>query len=513
MRRNNRFIGTATITAALVALTAAVCTHAQPFKAVRQLTSNNIVALAGSGDTLWMATERGFNYRTSTNVEGGWLGFEVNDLAYRFWGLGFGGGVAAALINKDNQSDSIGFWRFKYGDNSQRQKFFKFKSDISGDSAKPVGGIVYSNGNFWAPFNHGGLVRYDPADNSVYAVRPEGVESLPQSLGELTSDDIGAKAVLSLDVNPIDGSIIVTTPKTLWRYHPRDKRWESINTNPTLVDTTDYPVSFDAAFIIPKKTDANANVNTGEVPTLYSFITIRRNGENDTTRLYAFDTLLARWRIAVNKIGRYSIFPAVNGCMYTLFENRVSVYVDTASVWQGGALSELMNPDTFLAKLRNPNPTFNDILFLPKTASTGTLAVATETGLYICDSVAPLSNKYAAFTLHRYVRSVSPGEVYALPGIIRGGMDGRYEKCVFVYKLSKDGDVTIRVYDYNMSLVKTVVKGERRTAADRSRSTEPNRDFWDGTNEKGKRVWPGVYYFKITTNAGERLFGKVILAK
>jgi hypothetical protein len=107
---------------------------------------------------------------------------------------------------------------------------------------------------------------------------------------------------------------------------------------------------------------------------------------------------------------------------------------------------------------------------------------------------------------------VGPGTAFALPGIIRGGEDGTYGKCVFVYKLKKTGDVTIRVYDYNMSLVKTVVKGERRSAAS-SRSTLPERDFWDGTNNGGKRAWPGVYYFKITGNAGERLFGKVILAR
>jgi hypothetical protein len=175
-----------------------------------------------------------------------------------------------------------------------------------------------------------------------------------------------------------------------------------------------------------------------------------------------------------------------------------------------------MQPNFFRDMLRkagdDPNPTINDILFLPKTDSTGTLAVATETGLYINESVEPLSNKYGDFTLYRYVRNFNPGEVYALPGIIRGGGDGRYEKCVFVYKLKKDGDVTIRVYDYNMSLVKTVVQGERRRA-DKSRSTDPRRDVWDGENGRGKQVWPGVYYFKITSNTGERLFGKVILAK
>ncbi len=507
MGRNNRAISKLTVTA-LVVLTAAVLASAQPFKAAEHLTSNNIVALAGGGDTLWAATERGFNYRTSINADGGWFGFEVNDLARRFLGLGFGGGKAVALIANDGTGDPIGFWQFNHNNGSQQHKFFKFNSAVNSDSAEIAGGIVYSNGSFWAPFNHGGLVRYDPTDNSVHAIRPNDAdESQPQNLGELPGGDIGAKAVLALDVNQLDGSIIVTTPKTLWRYHPVDKRWESRNTNPIIIDTDGEFVSFDAAFTV-RKTDA--------VSTLYSFITIRGDG-NDTTRLYVFDSLSTQWRVAINKIGRYSIFPAVDGCMYALFGNRdVGVYADTASAGRGGALLEVMSPDSFHAMMGNPNTIFNDILFLPKSASSGTLAVATETGLYICESAAPLSNGYAAFALHRYVRPVGSGEAYALPGIIRGGADGKYGKCVFVYKLSKDGDVTIRVYDYNMSLVKTAVKGARRAAAsgDKSRrSTDPDVDFWDGTNERGKRVWPGVYYFKITTNAGERLFGKVILAK
>ncbi|MDR2694525.1 MAG: hypothetical protein LBB74_09985 [Chitinispirillales bacterium] len=505
MRRNNRYFNNSII-AALIVLTGAVCVRAQSFKPVRQLTSNNIVALAGGGDTLWMATERGFNYRTSTGVEGGWLGFEVNDLKYRFRGLGFGGGAAVALIDKDTRSDSIGFWQFSHNNGSQRQKIFKFPWDVNSDSAKPTGGIVYSNGSFWAPFGHGGLVRYDPADNSVHAIRPADVNELPpQNLVELTGDDVGAKAVLALDINLLDNSITVTAPKTLWRYHPAGKQWESIDTNPVLVDTDNEYVSFDAAFTVRKK----------DAATLYSFIVTKRDDGSDTA-LYAFDEVSKQWRVAVNTVRRYFVFPAVNGCIYTLYENNVSVYAGAVSAAQKDSLSEIMKPDDFRKMLSmagdDPNPNVNDILFLPKTDSSGTLIAATETGLYISESVEPLSNRYDDFKHYRYVRDVGSGEVYALPGIIRGGMDLRYGKCVFVYKLKNDGDVTIRVYDYNMSLVKTVVNGERRRA-DKSRSTDPVRDVWDGTNGRGKRVWPGVYYFKITSNAGERLFGKVILAK
>ena len=109
-------------------------------------------------------------------------------------------------------------------------------------------------------------------------------------------------------------------------------------------------------------------------------------------------------------------------------------------------------------------------------------------------------------------REVKPGEAYALPGVMRSGIHGNHDKSVFVYRLKRDGDVTIKIYDYNMSLVKTVVRNERRVSS-AERSTNPARDVWDGTNNAGKLVWPGVYYFKITSTGGERFFGRVILAK
>jgi hypothetical protein len=508
MARNSRIGVSAAIAASILLIAAADNARAQ-FKAARQLTSNNIIALAGSGDTLWLATERGFNYLAPIDSHMDLPGFAVDDLLYRLWGLNFGGGGAAALVYKDARGDSIGFWHFSHGNGAQRQKFFKFPPGVYGDSARPAGGAVFSNGNFWAPFNHGGLVRYDPADNGVSAIRPGDVdESPPQNIGAMTDGGADTKAVLSLDVNPLDNSIIVTTPKALWRYHPADKRWTPSDTNPLFVSDGDIFVSFNAAFAVNKKGGT----------TLYSFITINRNGAIDTI-LHGFDNASNKWRAAIDGGGNYPVFPAVNGCVYALSENNVSVYADTSG-GDGlrGQLSRRTTPTEFraeMAKNGRPYPdVINDVLFLPRTDSSGALAVAANTGLYVCDSAEPLSGRYGDFVLYDYVRPVGSGEAYALPGVIRGG--GDYKKCVFVYSLKKGGNVTIRVYDYNMSLVKTVANGERREEGSKAasgRSTKPERDFWDGTNNGGKRAWPGVYYFKITSSAGERLFGKVILAK
>jgi hypothetical protein len=318
----------------------------------------------------------------------------------------------------------------------------------------------------------------------------------------------GGRDIFSVrSVFPLDGSLLVTAPSAIWTYNPAGGRWDTLHTDRSFVSAGaggDF-ASFGAAFAI-KDNDAS---------TLYSFITTKR-GDADSSALYRFDEGSERWAKAVGRAD-FSVFPAAGG-FYALFANNdISFYRTVYGADREDSL--VAAPEKFREKFAQAgdavNPKVNDILFLPRGGNSGTLAVAATTGLYVCESAEPLSGGVCdAFTLVSEVRAVKQGEAYALPGIMRNSSDGRYDKCVFVYRLKKDGNVTIKVYDYRMSLVKTVIKGEdRRAYADGTRSTIPSRDAWDGTNEAGKRAWPGVYYFKITSSGGDRLFGKVILAK
>jgi hypothetical protein len=396
---------------------------AQQLRETRQLTSNNIIALAGSGDTVWLATERGFHYRTSIHTQEGWPGFEASDLGDRFGGLAFGGGAAAAVIRKSTafpDYDSVGFWHFDHSTGAHQQRFFRFPLHVRGDEsfvqgfANPTGHAVYAHGNFWASFNRGGIVRYNPRDGSFRAIRPEdSEEALPQNLGPLEEND-STKTVTAIGIHPENGFIIAVTPAAYWTYDYENKLWAKIDSIPA-----------------------------------------------------------------------DPIYAAINS--YN-FRSKFEEAGDIAT------------------------PKINDILFMPREEpGTGTLVIATATGLYVCKDANPAAGEYGGFVLIRHIREVKGGEAYALPGIIRGGSDSRYNRAVFVYKLRKDGNVTISVYDYRMNLVKTVVRGEPRVST-AERSTVPARDFWDGTNRSGRRAAPGVYYFKITSTGGDRFFGKVILA-
>ncbi|MDR2728865.1 MAG: hypothetical protein LBB56_07010 [Chitinispirillales bacterium] len=453
----------------------------------RQLTSNNIIALAGNGDTVWIATERGFNYQAPLDAQKEWPGFEAHNLKERLCGFAFGAGGAAALIYKDNLSDSIGFWHFDHKSGKQQQKFFRFSYSMREEgAAEPNGGLIFFDNKFWAPFKDGGMICYDPKNNKIEAFRSDvdGAVS-PENLSPPV--DKSSASVLSAAATD-DNYILVTTSLKLWDYD-KSNGWRASGGIPDI----DSDKTFTAAFSYFGR--------------LYSFVNIKNNGKEEDALYYLSDD--DKWNKALNNTP-LAIFPVAQEHFYALFENnQVAMFSGT---------EEKLTPHQFRVLLAgaagNDPEKVNDILFLPRTDSIGTLLIATSSGLIFSKSANPMAGGYPDMTLISHARKVKSGESYALPGIIRGGADGKYEKAVFVYKLKKDGNVTIRVYDYNMNLVKTVVNGAKREAETASgRSTDPSADFWDGTNKAGKMASPGVYYFKITSTGGERSFGKVILAK
>jgi len=83
----------------------------------------------------------------------------------------------------------------------------------------------------------------------------------------------------------------------------------------------------------------------------------------------------------------------------------------------------------------------------------------------------------------------------------------------FAYSLSKNNYVTIKIYDYNGDLVKTVINNQLRKAGTvTSKSADFNIDIWDGKDNKNRTVNPGTYDFNITTKNGNlSAWGKVVV--
>ena len=70
----------------------------------------------------------------------------------------------------------------------------------------------------------------------------------------------------------------------------------------------------------------------------------------------------------------------------------------------------------------------------------------------------------------------------------------------------KDASVTIRIYDFGMNYVRTVIQN-----APRNRDLEGAPDFWDGNDDAGNIVPNGVYLYRIDVDSETPLFGKIIV--
>ena len=75
----------------------------------------------------------------------------------------------------------------------------------------------------------------------------------------------------------------------------------------------------------------------------------------------------------------------------------------------------------------------------------------------------------------------------------------------FQYRTRSASSVTVKVYDFSMNLVRTVVEGKERPA------TGDYSEVWDGKNDLGDSVANGVYFYRISIDGAAPLWGKVMV--
>lgn len=81
------------------------------------------------------------------------------------------------------------------------------------------------------------------------------------------------------------------------------------------------------------------------------------------------------------------------------------------------------------------------------------------------------------------------------------------EKVRIRYRPREDGRVTIKIYDFAMNLVKTLLDGQHRVKG------EEYDELWDVRNDKGDIVANGVYFFKVEAPGGQTEWGKLVILK
>ncbi len=73
------------------------------------------------------------------------------------------------------------------------------------------------------------------------------------------------------------------------------------------------------------------------------------------------------------------------------------------------------------------------------------------------------------------------------------------------YSLGSESKVTIRIMDFGMNLVKTLIQNVNRP------TSESNIEVWDGRDEFGKIVPNGIYFYRIDFESGDPVFGKILV--
>jgi hypothetical protein len=72
----------------------------------------------------------------------------------------------------------------------------------------------------------------------------------------------------------------------------------------------------------------------------------------------------------------------------------------------------------------------------------------------------------------------------------------------FQYDLPSGGKVTVKIFDFAMDEVRTVVQDAYRDAGD-------HYEVWDGTRSDGTAVATGVYFYRIDRGGADAAWGKV----
>jgi hypothetical protein len=520
--------------AVLLLIVGSVFAQDAVFSPTNEITSNDMFGLSGHGDTLWMATNWGINYTIAKSETLSWSGYKSDQ--GRFNGaLGFGSStVLAALASQlSKRNGNVVFndlWKFSHTNRAYKVISTGFESADHIDSIEKnanfsVVDIAWALSGFWCACMDGGLVRYDISAESMRAYFPgKKAGFAPSSITQAVSTSLtefpdtsenSNQRVMAIDI--MDAAtdtpmIFVVTPARLWTFSPKDSAWDSLP--PELADDNMKFRNYQNVYISGAR---NSFV-------LYAAIKFKKKAsQSDTLGLFRFDTATHSWKVRLENLENappVSFGPSQE--IYLSVVNQVYLYKDTNNEFVPRWNSDIFQKRITLATGGEYPNVINDVLCIPggggKTAlwlASSTNSLPTNNGLFFTLDEKKDELDTAAFHYVHRDKKINAGltQSYAFPSILNSSNSG---KAVFAYNLSKPSKVTIKIFDWNMDPVKTVIKDKDRPSGnDRSngRSTNASEDVWDGTTDSGHRVAVGVYYYKITAQSGEHSFGKIIVAK
>ena len=116
----------------------------------------------------------------------------------------------------------------------------------------------------------------------------------------------------------------------------------------------------------------------------------------------------------------------------------------------------------------------------------------------------PSSSFGSIWRIMRTAISVAPSvETYAYP--LPFSPDDEVVRIHYAIPSTGVGNVTIRIYDFAMLPVRTLVAGVQRNPG-----TQVD-EIWDGTTDDGRRASNGVYFYRLELDGGEPVWGKILV--
>jgi hypothetical protein len=461
----------------------------------------NLNSITGKGDLL-----------KRLETDGNWWSYDLDCDNYSLRDISYGDGRAVAIIDTLSWNKQSIF-TFRHDDGLTRREIkLGWSSDLLKDTTRMfwANEAAWVNGMYYFACLDGGLVMWDYNNESTVLFMPD---SNPVAVNRYSVKvDTSKKIDTTFRVTGVkryNNSVLVTTPAKIWVFSTVNSTWDS-----SIASTFS-----DTMYTFKKFQNVFAALDNG---TFYSSMQVRKKGATEDTQIFVkYNRVKKTWSCMFDK-APVAVSFAANGYFYSVTDsNTVRLYRDTL-----GDSTVVRNPapivDRNSFELRMTPADYgisfpqqiNDLLYISKNDSSGYLWIATSEGVFLSENEKPGISK-GPFHLYKRAPKIKDGlkQSYAVPGILTGVGSS----CFIAYNLSKDASVTIRIYDYNMDLVKTVIKGKLRKAGDNGgpagRSTVNKEDMWDGRTDSGRMAAPGVYYYKITTDIGERAFGKIVLAK
>lgn len=382
---------------------------------------------------------------------------------------------------------------------------------VAEDSAMyyAVSGFAFdsTSGRLWLARGAAGLGFYEELKSG----KKQGMFQLNLKTGALDTAKVNYKwnaknnpRVLDVKLHPETGELWMATSKGLWKRSSEGKVSKISTSLDTSARVTGLWMGGNPLTII-------AETSYMQKESMKGALWVLRKNAKDFAKVDFLDTAGKQQKKDVYDDGDYTVSGVA-------FIGKVA-YV---AVTSGGSVSGFFRLDsTGVRAWETDDDGKNNWLYGFETGATDRDAIITSICSFPLDtkteglalatygngiSVSADSGKTWTTILNRAKLGGNLGTIRMVPSVITSG-DG--DQSLVSYKVSKDSKITIDVFSYDMRKIRTIVKDAPRSA-DKSRSTNPKEDFWDGKDKAGRPCTMGVYYVRVKDNHGHIGWGKVM---